>query len=69
MAIDSVFSVSTTGPQVNGIQKSAEDRVVEKPENDKNKSSNTGASSEANTATPTVNTVGQKTGTTINTTA
>ena len=66
MAIDSVFSVSTTGSQINNIQRSAEDRAVEKPTNDSNKSS---TSSETNAATPVVNTEGQKTGTTINTTA
>lgn len=65
MAIDSVFSVSTTGSQINNIQRSAEDRAVEKPTNDSNKSS----TSSENAATPVVNTEGQKTGTTINTTA
>ncbi len=69
MAIDSVFSVSTTGPQVSGTQKSAEDRVVEKPETAKGKGGNTNTSSEVNTAPPTVNTGGQKIGTTVNTTA
>ena len=70
MAIDSVFSVSTTGSQVNSTQKSAEDRVEKQVnDNDKSKASNAGASSEVNPATPTVNTGGQKIGTTINTMA
>ena len=70
MAIDSVYSVSTTGsPPVNSTQRSAEDRTVEKPESNKDESSNTGTSSEAHTSAPTVNTEGQKTGTTISTKA
>lgn len=70
MAIDSVYSASTTGsPPVNSTQKSAEDRTVEKPGSNKDNSSNTGTSSEAHTTAPMVNTDGQKTGTTISTKA
>lgn len=70
MAIDSVYSVSATGsPPVNSTQKSAEDRTVEKPESHNDKSSNTGTSSEVHATAPTVNTDGQKTGTTISTKA
>ena len=66
MAIDSAFSVSTTGSPVNSVQKSAEDRVVAKQEKS---SDNTKTSSETQTSAPVVNTNSQKTGTTINTTA